>query len=179
VPDLLSALRFARRHNVLVVAASGNSGRHALAYPARAPSVLSVGATTEHGCEADYSNSGSHLALVAPGGGPDAYLPGDPKCHPEGPDGRNIFQMTFTGSVRRFGLPNIYMGTSMAAPHVSAAAALVIASGVIGRHPTPAAIERRLRETARPLGPASHYGAGLLDAAAATAPTAPTPTSSG
>jgi hypothetical protein len=44
----------------------------------------------------------------------------------------------------------------------------VIASGVIGRHPSPAAIERRLRDTARPLGPSQHYGAGLLDAAAAT-----------
>jgi serine protease len=170
VPDLLAALRYANRHRVLVVAASGNSGRDSLAYPARAPSVLSVGATTEHGCEADYSNSGTHLDLVAPGGGPDADVPGDPRCRPEGPDGEDIFQMTFRGSVRSFGLPRGYVGTSMAAPHATATAALVIASGVIGHHPTPAAIERRLRETARPLGPAEHYGAGLLDAAAATAP---------
>jgi serine protease len=170
VPDLLSALRYASRHRVLVVAASGNSGRDSLAYPARAPSVLSVGATTEHGCEADYSNSGTHLDLVAPGGGPDANLPGDPRCRPEGPDGDDVFQETFRGSVRSFGLPRGYVGTSMAAPHATATAALVIASGVIGRDPTPAAIERRLRETARPLGAAEHYGAGLLDAAAATAP---------
>jgi serine protease len=58
----------------------------------------------------------------------------------------------------------------MAAPHVSATAALVIASGVIGSHPSPLALERRLKLTARPMGPARHYGAGLLDAAAATAP---------
>ena len=169
VPDLLSALRYARHHGVLVVAASGNSGRNSLAYPARAPSVLSVGATTEHGCEADYSNSGAHLDIVAPGGGPDARLPGDPNCHPDGPDGQDIFQMTYRGSSRSFGLPRGYVGTSMAAPHVSATAALVIASGVIGSHPSPAAVERRLRDTARQLGPERHYGAGLVDAAAATA----------
>jgi serine protease len=169
VPDLLSAIRDAHRHGILVVAASGNSGRNSLAYPARAPDVLSVGATTEHGCEADYSNSGADLDLVAPGGGPDAALPGDAKCQPDGPDGNDVFQETFIGSVARFGLPRGYVGTSMAAPHVSAAAALVIASGVIGPHPSPSAIERRLKATARVLGPRDHYGAGLLDAAAATA----------
>ena len=169
VPDLLSALRYAHRKRVLVVGAAGNSARTALAYPARGPYVLSVGATTQHGCAADYSNTGTHLDLVAPGGGPDADLPWDSRCHPEGPDGGDIYQMTFAGSVRRFRLPSGYYGTSMAAPHVSAAAALVIASRVLGRHPSPAAIQRRLKNTARKgLGPTRYYGAGLLDAAAAT-----------
>jgi len=60
----------------------------------------------------------------------------------------------------------------MAAPEVSATAALVIASGVLGHHPTPDQVITRLKVTARPLGSAkdrSYYGAGLLDAAAATA----------
>jgi serine protease len=64
----------------------------------------------------------------------------------------------------------------MAVPHVSATAALVIASGVLGRHPTPTQIVARLRATARKLGGPSDqalYGAGLLDAAAATAPGGP------
>jgi serine protease len=77
------------------------------------------------------------------------------------------------GTTRHFDLPDDYMGTSMAAPHVSAVAAMVIASGVIGAHPSPAAIEARLKSTARDLGapgPDSRYGAGLVDAAAATAP---------
>ncbi len=73
-------------------------------------------------------------------------------------------------------MPGGYEGTSMAAPHVAATAALIIASGVLGRHPTPAQITARLRDSARKLGgPGDQalYGAGLLDAAAATAPGGP------
>jgi serine protease len=173
IPELLDALRYARRHNVLVVAAAGNEAHAAIAYPARAPYVVAVGATTEHGCLADYSNDGSGLTLVAPGGGADASLPSDPNCHPDQPAGGDIYQVTFAGSSpRRFGLPPGYEGTSMAAPHVSAIAALVIASGVLGRNPTPARLTARLRATARKLGGGGDealYGAGLVDAAAATA----------
>jgi serine protease len=177
IPELLEALRYARDRGVLVVAAAGNEGHHAIAYPARAPRVVSVGATTEHGCLASFSNDGSGLTLVAPGGGPDADLPGDPNCHPEAPAGRDIFQVTFVGSSpRRFGIPSGYDGTSMATPHVSATAALIIASGLLGRHPTPAQLIARLRATARRLGSAGDaalYGSGLVDAGAATAPGGP------
>jgi len=177
IPELIAALRFAHRHRVLVVAAAGNEGHTAIAYPARAPDVVSVGATTEHGCLASYSNDGAGLTLVAPGGGADADLPGDPNCHPEQPPGRDVFQVTFTGSSpRKFGIPSGYEGTSMATPHVAATAALIIASGVLGRHPTPAQITARLRATARRLGGGGDermYGAGLVDAATATAPGGP------
>jgi serine protease len=173
IPELIEALRYAHRRGVLVVAAAGNEGHSAIAYPARAQNVISVGATTEHGCLATYSNDGAGLTLVAPGGGPDADLPGDPNCHPELPPGRDIYQVTFTGSSpRRFGIPSGYEGTSMATPHVAAIAALIIASGVLGRHPSPAALTARLRATARKLGGGGDerlYGAGLVNAAAATA----------
>jgi serine protease len=177
IPELIDALRYARRHNVLVVAAAGNEGNDTIAYPARTPNVVSVGATTEHGCLADYSNDGAGLTLVAPGGGADADLPGDPNCHPEAPPGRDVFQVTFTGSsLTKFGMPSGYEGTSMATPHVAATAALIIASGVLGPHPTPAELTARLKDTARKLGGGGDehlYGAGLLDAAAATAPGGP------
>jgi serine protease len=173
IPEILDALRFARDRGVLVVGAAGNAAAASVAYPARADDVLSVGATTEHGCAARYSNQGPTLDLVAPGGGNDAELAGDPGCRPDEHTGRDIVQMTFTSSVRSFGLPGNYEGTSMAAPHVSGTAALVIASGILGRAPSPDAIEARLKATARDLGPPGpddHYGAGLVDAAAATAP---------
>jgi serine protease len=177
IPELIEALRYAHRRGVLVVAAAGNEGHAAIAFPAHAPTVVSVGATTEHGCLAVYSNDGGGLTIVAPGGGADASLPGDPNCRPELPPGRDIFQVTFAGSSPRvFGIPSGYEGTSMAAPHVSATAALIIASGVLGRHPTPAAIVARLRATARKLGgPGDQtlYGAGLVNAGAATAPGGP------
>jgi serine protease len=53
---------------------------------------------------------------------------------------------------------------------------LMIAARVLGRRPTVVQITRRLRATARRLGDpgdAGLYGAGLLDAAAATAPGGP------
>ena len=177
IPELISALRYAHRHRVVVVAAAGNEAHSAAAFPARAANVIAVGASTEHGCLASYSNFGTGVTLVAPGGGPDANLPGDPNCNPDLASGRDVFQVTFLGtSPRQFGIPGGYEGTSMATPHVAATAAMLIASGVLGRHPTPAQVEARLIATARPLGGPSDsrlYGAGLLDAAAATAPGGP------
>ena len=173
IPEIIRALRYAHRRGVLTVAAAGNTGRDGIAFPARADRVMSVGATTEHGCQADYSNRGPELDIVAPGGGADANLPDEPdRCRPHDNTGRDIYQMTFAGSVRRFGLPSGYTGTSMAAPHVSAVAALVIASRVLGRDPSPAALEAHLKATATDLGvpgPDVRYGAGRVDAAAATA----------
>jgi serine protease len=175
IPEVISALRYARQHKVTLVAASGNEGLTKVAYPARSPDVISVGASTFDGCLADYSNAGRGLDLVAPGGGPDAAFAGNPRdrqnCDPARGD-RQIYQQTLSGSVRRFRLVG-FEGTSFATPHVTAAAALLIATKRLGSNPTPGQIKARLRATARDLGANgydSHYGAGLLDAAAAIAP---------
>jgi serine protease len=179
IPQLLDAISYAHRRGVLLVGASGNEAHSAVAYPARARDVVSVGATTEHGCLSDFSNDGQGLDFVAPGGGADAQLSGDANCHPLDKAGLDIYQMTFSGSsVSRFGLPSGCEGTSMAAPHVSGAAALVIASGVLGPDPTPDQITARLTQTARDLGPQGYdtrYGAGLVDAGRATDPAIPVP----
>jgi serine protease len=177
IPDITAALRFANRRGVVVVGSSGNEGEARVAYPARASLVISVGATTETGCLANFSNDGFGLDLVAPGGGDDADLSRDPNCEP-GRRGRDIFQMTYTNSVRRFGLPTGYDGTSMAAPHVTATAALVLASRVLGPAATPAQVECRLKATATQLGlptPNRIYGHGLVNAGAATSAAVATP----
>jgi serine protease len=182
IPEVLGALRFAKRRGVVVVGAAGNLDRSAISYPARYGPVISVGATTEHGCRAKYSNRGRGLDIVAPGGGRDDA--NDAACPVGVPRGRDIYQMTYpwaanTGaprtasSFRRFGIPVGFKGTSMAAPHVSAAAALVIAAGVAGADPTPEEVAARLQATAIDVGMPgldTSYGAGRLDAAAATDP---------
>jgi len=173
IPQIVSAIDYARRRGVTVVGAAGNDETDQIAYPARAGGVISVGATTKDRCLADYSNGGTGLDLVAPGGGDDAIITADPDCHPE-LNLPSIYQMTLTSAPHwdRFGYPGDYMGTSMSAPEVAATAALVIASGVIGPHPSPDQILTRLEETATPLGgskPNSTFGYGLLNAGAATA----------
>jgi serine protease len=180
IPLIVQAVNFAVRHRVVIVAAAGNDNAPRLAFPARIPNVISVGATTRDGCSASYSNSGPDLDLVAPGGGDDAVIPSDPVCHPDRvlPP---IYQMTLSeppfgglpGNFGRFGYPGLYVGTSMAAPEVSGAAALVIASRVLGPEPTSARVLRRLERTATPLPagatvPNVRYGYGLVDAGAAT-----------
>ena len=59
IPTLIDAIRYAARHNVVVVGAAGNDYATQVAYPARAPTVISVGATTRDRCLAAYSNGGS------------------------------------------------------------------------------------------------------------------------
>ena len=164
---------------VVVGAAGQRQGARGLVSRPRAGKVISVGATTEHGCVAKYSNQGPQLDLVAPGGGPDADLRRDPNCRPLAAGARHRPDHLHHRRPGTFGLPGGYRGTSMAAPHVSATAALVIASGVLGPDPRRGTIKERLLATARdlgPQGPDNFYGAGLVDAAAgdrAASPAAP------
>jgi serine protease len=178
IPEVISAIHYATKKGVTLVAASGNEGMSKVAYPARDKEVISVGASTSRGCLADYSNGGSGLDLVAPGGGQDAPFSGNASdranCNPSGVD-RQIVQQTLWGDVRHFRLVG-FEGTSFATPHVAAAAALLIATKRLGANPSPAQIKQRLEATARDLGAPgrdAHYGSGLLDVGAALAPATP------
>jgi serine protease len=174
IPRIAGAVRYARRKGALIVGAAGNTSFDEVAYPAALPGIVSVGAVTEHNCLADYSNTGSGLDLVAPGGGQDSpLLGGQPGCVPQGPHGRTILQLAFTRRNRTFRYPTTYEGTSMAAAHVSATAALIRASGVVGFTPSAKVLEAHLKKTARDLGAPGkdrYYGWGMIDAGAATAP---------
>jgi subtilisin family serine protease len=160
-------------------------------YPARAPHALAVSATTGGGCLAAYSDHGGAPVeegedpvdpdIAAPGGGRNA-IDDDPACAGKpNPSSCSetaasplscVWQVTFNryGDYNRFGIRG-RTGTSMAAAHVSGAAALVIAS--LGGDPTPDEVADRLADTAVDLGVPGFdplYGAGLLNADAATAP---------
>jgi serine protease len=172
IPDVVSAITYAHNHGVVVVGAAGNDEDSSLDFPAALPDVISVGATTRDRCLAVYSDIGKNLDLVAPGGGNDVDAATGSRCYPNR-DLPDIYQMTFGNAAHpsQFGLPAGWFGTSMSAPNVAAAAAMVIASGVLGKHPTPTQILNRLEATAHPLGdsqPNNAYGYGLLNIGAAT-----------
>lgn len=169
VPTVDEALRQAYKHGAIAVASVGNLGSEAcVSPPAIGPHVIGVGGSTQGGCLGAYSLAGRDVDLIAPGGGPP--LSGCPSISAD-----SIYQVTLrTGSTRTFGEPDSYVGTSMAAAHVSAVAAMVLAGNTVTRKRKPGrvnAVSQRLSRTARDLGePQTRQGAGLIDAAAATAP---------
>jgi serine protease len=170
VPGINDELRRAYHKGVVTVASIGNLGAETcVSPPSTGPRVIAVGGATEGGCLGSYSLTGKGIDLLAPGGGVPA--PGCPSVW-----SRPIYQVTLkAGDTRRFGEPANYVGTSMAAAHVSGLAAMVLASRVLKPKQTPRAgvdgVVRRLRTTARDLGqPATKQGAGLVDAGAATDP---------
>jgi serine protease len=169
VPGVDEALRQAYRRGVIAVASIGNLGSEAcVAPPATGPHVIGVGGSTEGGCLGNYSLSGKGVDVIAPGGGlPIASCPSVLSSP--------IYQVTLKeGSARHFAEPSDYVGTSMAAAHVSGLAAMVLASGTIDpkarKKGKVGALTQRLRQTARDLGlPSTRQGAGLIDASRATA----------
>jgi serine protease len=172
VPLVDEALHKAYVQGVVTIASAGNLGSEAcVSEPATGPRVIGVGGTTEGACLGDYSLAGVGVDLVAPGGG--APKPGCPSV-----SSRPIYQVTLRpGSTRVFAIPATYIGTSMAAAHVSGVAAMVLASRAINPKLEPRLrvdlVAKRLKQTARDLGlPALQQGAGLIDAGKATEPVA-------
>jgi serine protease len=168
VPVVDEALREAFERGVVTVASAGNLGSEScVSAPATGPRVIGVGGTTEGGCLGDYSLAGEAIDLVAPGGGvPQSRCPSVAA--------RPIYQVTLQPkSTKEFGIPANYVGTSMAAAHVSGVAAMVLASGAVNPILPPSKrveiVAKKLRQTARDLGlPRTQQGAGLIDAAAAS-----------
>jgi serine protease len=169
VPDVDEALRLAARKGIVLVAAVGNLGSETcVSPPATEGGVIGVGGTTEGGCLGSYSLAGEGVDVVAPGGGtPIAGCPSILSAP--------INQVTLKShGSPSFGTPSDYIGTSMAAAHVSGVAAMTIASGVLGNVSSRSLnnrVTQRLEDTARSIGlPETQQGAGLIDAAQATEP---------
>jgi serine protease len=170
VPVVDEALRQAYLAGVVTVASGGNLGSEGcVSEPATGPRVIGVGGSTEGGCLGYYSLAGGSIDLLAPGGG-------IPRSGCPSVSSRPIYQVTLrAGSTNEFTIPANYVGTSMAAAHVSGAAALVLASKAINPKLEPRLrvdqVAKRLTQTARDIGlPAPQEGAGLLDVGRATEP---------
>ncbi|MBW3556343.1 MAG: S8 family serine peptidase, partial [Actinobacteria bacterium] len=155
------AVRYAAGKGMIMVAPSGNDGAGNVSFPASDPDVIGVGAVTADRRRAYYSNYGDELDLVAPGGDLSADHTGDGE-----PDG--IRQQSFVGTLDGFCHCQVE-GTSAAAPHVAAVAALLVGSGLAT---TAAQVRHALVSSALDLGPPGRdpeFGAGLVQASGALA----------
>lgn len=153
---LEDAVGYASAKGVTIVAAAGNDGAGSVSWPARYPEVIAVGAVSRDASRAYYSNQGSALDVVAPGGAGEA---GDAGYGP--PDG--VVAQTLKGGPAEFCFC-FTASTSAAAAQVSGVAALLIASG---RARSPAEVRAALSSSARDLGAPGRdpeYGAGLVQA---------------
>ncbi len=142
------AITAAYEQGIVLVAASGNYGSgETVTYPAKYPEVIAVGATDYNNQITYWSSQGTEVDIAAPG--------------------LDIYSTYLGVSYRNL------TGTSMACPHVSGAAALVLASGISdsnGNGRVNDEVLERLLSTATDLGQPgwdSCSGWGLVNAAKA------------
>jgi serine protease len=161
---LKSSIDNAVSAGITVVAAAGNDGAGEVQFPAAFANVISVGAVDARKELTSYSNYGSALSVVAPGGDclRDDNHDGEADC---------VWQVTFDdvaaqhGDYSQFFVIG-YEGTSQATPHVSALAALLVRQGIT----TPAGVRAAIESTALDLGATGRddrYGHGLIQPVAA------------
>ncbi|MGL4552532.1 MAG: S8 family serine peptidase [Gemmataceae bacterium] len=166
-PDAAEKLLFQElvAANVAVVAAMGNENTSQKSYPAAIPGVIAVGSTRANDSRSNFSNFGSHIALTAPGSAIWSTLPTYP--------GQSGFWPAGGGGTPTPGMPmtretdyDAWDGTSMASPHVAAAAAMAVAKyGALNA----AAMKARLQQATDAVpgmngqGFTNYYGTGRLN----------------
>lgn len=157
--DVVSRVRAA---GVIVVAAAGNSGNATpVGTPANCAGVIAVGATNAQRQLTAYSQTGSPIAVAAPGGDTSQSTTGN-----GAPDGVYSDLATFDAAGRRQASFGPLQGTSMATPHVVGVVALM---RYLNPALTPAQIDTLLAQGALTddLGPAgrdTRTGWGLVNA---------------
>ena len=149
-----AAVHNAAAAGAVVIVAAGNSSAPGVTDNYGSDALL-VAATGPDGNLAGYSNSGGSVSLAAPGGDDGAVLVDVNGCNPNGSD-----CVLSTVPNAQYGLDE---GTSMAAPHVAGAAALLFAESP-GR--SRADVIHALEATAHPLAGA---GSGMIDVGKALA----------
>ncbi len=151
---LQAAVDDASSVGAIIVAAAGNDGADTATYaPAALTHVIAVGAATDTGALASYSNVGSRVDLLAPGGDVTTGL-----------QHGILSTLWVTGEGYTYVALN---GTSQAAPHVSGVASLMKA---LDPNLTSDAARSILVSTADPVHRCeAGCGGGLLDADAAVA----------
>ncbi|MEF2247073.1 S8 family serine peptidase [Paenibacillus sp. IITD108] len=137
---LHEAIQNAYNNGLLIIAAAGNKGmgENTILYPALFPEVLAVGAIDKSHNRASFSSTGPELDLVAPG--------------------------SLILTTNRFGGYSVTSGTSIAAAHVTGAAALIMSKRP---YSTPSEITELIKNSSTNLGESFEYGNGLINVAKA------------
>jgi len=160
---LKDAIAYAHSKGVVIVAAAGNDGLNGPAsYPAAYNDyVIAVAATRYDEARSYYSTNGSYVDISAPGGDTSVDQNGDGYA-----DG--VLQQTFNPNTKNRNdfAYWFFQGTSMATPHVSGVAALLIANGITNPSKVREAIEKTAEDKGK-VGWDSEYGWGIVDAYAA------------
>ncbi len=144
---LAEAIDDAYTRGVVIVASAGNNRSDVPSYPAGYPEAVTVAALSRTDQRSIFSSYGAHVDLAAPGENILSTVP------------NNGYEWA--------------SGTSMAAPHVSGVAALILS-----RHPefTPAQVGDVLRNAVDPIRAAEYCGTGRLNAGRAVRVDVPLPT---
>lgn len=161
-----NAINSARSRDSVVVVAAGNDDQDAAnVSPANCNGVITVAATNRSGGKAYFyppraSNFGATVEIAAPGGEITSLASNGVLS--------TLNSGTTTPSADSY---EYYQGTSMAAPHVSGVAALMLSANP---NLTPDNVLSIIQSTARPFpATCNQCGSGIIDAAASVAAAAP------